>query len=107
MATVLRAFDYSFDGVTALKAAPGDEIDFRDMTAGLAAEGYVLEVAPPADDVAPPAPEPEAPVQSPSEPEAPQGEPVAAIAAEQPVDLTAEPAAEPDAEPAPKPRKRR
>lgn len=41
MSKVLRAFDYSFDGITALKANVGDDIDFRDMTVGLAAEGYI------------------------------------------------------------------
>lgn len=38
---VLRAFPYAFDGITVLDAKVGDEIDFRDMTDGLAAEGYI------------------------------------------------------------------
>jgi hypothetical protein len=46
MSKVLRAFDYSFDGITALKANVGDDIDFRDMTVGLAAEGYIELGAP-------------------------------------------------------------
>lgn len=41
MSKVLRSFDYSFDGITALKANIGDDIDFGDMTSGLEAEGYV------------------------------------------------------------------
>lgn len=104
MALVLRAFDYSFDGVTALKAAPGDDIDFRDMTDGLQAEGYVLvEQATPAPDVAPVAAEPTEPALPEPEAAAAQDEPVAALADEQ-----QEPpaAVEQPAEPAPK-RKRR
>ena len=44
---VLRPFDYSFDGVRALKALVDQKIDFLDMTDGLTAEGYV---APTEDD---------------------------------------------------------
>ena len=71
MAKVLREFDYSFDGVTALKAKIGDDIDFGDMTVGLVAEDYVAADAAPVtpavvnvestapDAEAEPAPEPE------------------------------------------------
>ena len=108
MATVLRAFDYSFDGVTALKAKVGDDIDFGDMTPGLVAEGYVLEVDPPAADVASPEPEPAAPAQSPPETEAPAGEPVAAEPAVEPAAAVADaPATAPVvAEPEPAPARR-
>ncbi len=50
---VLQSFDYSFDGIHALRALVGDEIDFLDMTDGLAAEGYVANIP----EVVTPAPE--------------------------------------------------
>ena len=59
---VLKPCDYSFDGVRAKKALVGDEIDFGDMTAGLASEGYV-EAATGKPEVA--APEPAEPVVEP------------------------------------------
>lgn len=91
--TVLKSFDYSFDGVKAIKAKPGDVIDFRDMTTGLLAEGYVEAVA----DEPAPAPEPVVePVQEPEpviEP-VPEPEPVlvieAAAAEPTPVELPPE-----------------
>lgn len=48
MSKVLRKFDYSFDGVTALTALVGDDIDFKEMTAGLVAEKYIEPTEAPA-----------------------------------------------------------
>lgn len=100
MAKVLRAFDYSFDGVTALKAKVGDFIDFGDMTAGLEAEGYIE-----------PGEEPEALSDAPV-----QSEPEVVVAADEPPvatdvveEVVAPVAAEVELaqEPAPKTRKRK
>jgi hypothetical protein len=41
MAKVLRAFDYSFDGVTVLHASVDDDIDFGELSAGLAGEKFI------------------------------------------------------------------
>lgn len=96
MAKVLRAFDYSFDGVTALKASVGDDIDFLDMTDGLVAEGYVS-----AEPTQEPAQEPtQEPVQEAAEEVAPDVPATVDAAPEQPVET------EPATEDAPK-RKRK
>lgn len=71
---VLKAFDYAFDGIRVQRANIGDEIDFLDMTDGLAAEGYIekgteVETQAPVEPVEPAADDDDGPESETSEEE--------------------------------------